>query len=502
MPVFQSHIAKADDSVGADLLLVPVRSTDGIYPLLAGLGRGIATAAARAADLGDFRGEGDRLLVHSRGHEPYPRALLLGIGPEEPSPGRLRDAFTGVLRDPMFARMDTVAILCGPALGTGKALTHAVAEAVDGICQGVYRYSLATEGDTKTPGRFSFLASGARVLPRIDEGIRVGEILGRAVCLAKDLANTPANEMSPHDLANRARDLAKGSKLTAKVLEGAALEREGLEAIRVVGAASSRDPRLIVLEYRPAGAKGAPIALVGKGLVYDTGGLSIKPMASMVEMKFDKCGACVVIGAMQAIAALGLPVPVVAVVPAVENSISGNSYRPGDVIGSRSGKRIEVLNTDAEGRLVLADALDYVITKYAPRAVVDVATLTGAVFHALGDHACAVLGNDDDLVADLEDAGETTGERAWSLPLWSEYRDDVSSTIADVRNTGPQGAGTIAAAAFLQRFVRDVPWVHLDIAGVSRDRRDSRVGATGFGLRLLVEAVRGWAPRRTSRNSS
>jgi leucyl aminopeptidase len=316
------------------------------------------------------------------------------------------------------------------------------------------------------------------------------------------LANTPANEMSPHDLAERTREFAKGSKLTVKVLQGAALEREGLEAIRVVGAGSSRAPRLIVLEYRPAKMTGPPIALVGKGLVYDTGGLSIKPMASMVEMKFDKCGGCVVLGAMQAIAALELPVPVVAVVPAVENSISGDSYRPGDVIGSRSGKKIEVLNTDAEGRLVLADALDYVITKYSPRLVVDAATLTGAVFYALGDHACAVLGTDDDLVADLEDAGEATGERAWSLPLWGEYRDDVSSTIADVRNTGTQGAGTIAGAAFLQRFVRDVPWAHLDIAGVSRDRRDSRVGATGFGVRLLVEAVRGWAPKRAARNAS
>jgi leucyl aminopeptidase len=502
MPVFQSQIATADESVGADLLVVPLRSTEGLYALLAGLGPGIATAAARAVDLGDFRGEGDRLLVHARGPERYPRALLVGIGPEDSPPGRVRNAFTAALRDPMFSRMDTVAVLCGPALGSGSTLTSAVAEAVDGISQGVYRYTLSTESRPKTPGRFLFLAANARAVPRIDEGIRVGGILGRAVCLAKDLANTPANEMSPHDLAERTREFAKGSKLTVKVLEGAALEREGLEAIRVVGAGSSRAPRLIVLEYRPAKMTGPPIALVGKGLVYDTGGLSIKPMASMVEMKFDKCGGCVVLGAMQAIAALELPVPVVAVVPAVENSISGDSYRPGDVIGSRSGKKIEVLNTDAEGRLVLADALDYVITKYSPRLVVDAATLTGAVFYALGDHACAVLGTDDDLVADLEDAGEATGERAWSLPLWSEYRDDVSSTIADVRNTGTQGAGTIAGAAFLQRFVRDVPWAHLDIAGVSRDRRDSRVGATGFGVRLLVEAVRGWAPKRAARNAS
>jgi len=244
------------------------------------------------------------------------------------------------------------------------------------------------------------------------------------------------------------------------------------------------------------------VALVGKGLVFDTGGLSIKPAASMAEMKFDKCGACVVIGAMIAIAKLRLTVPVVAVVPAVENSISGESYRPGDVIGSRSGKTIEVLNTDAEGRIVLADALDYVVTKYSPQAIIDAATLTGAAYYALGDRACAVLGNDDALVEKLRAAGETVGERAWPLPLWDDYRADVDTPNADVRNTSSWGAGTIAGAAFLERFVGDVPWAHLDIANVSRDRRDPKIGATGFGVRLLVEALTSWPGARPRSRSS
>ena len=499
MPVFQSFVIDTDESLGADVAILPLRTTEGIYAALAELGRGIAASAARAVDLGDFRAQaGERFLLHSRGHDRYPRVLLFGLDSDADAPGRLRRAFGALLRDPLFERMDTVAIHCG-ALGAGAALEASVAEVVDGILHGAYRWTLATENRAKTPGRFVLLAPNARQAPRVEAGITHGDVLGRAVCVARDLANTPANEMSPHDLANRAKEIATNAKITAKILEGPALAREKLEGIRTVGAGSARDPRLIVLEYRPPNSTGAPIALVGKGLVYDTGGLSIKPAASMVDMKFDKCGAAVVIGAMQAIAQLELPVPVVAVVPAVENSISGTSYRPGDVIGTRSGKTIEVLNTDAEGRIVLADALDYAVTKYAPRVVVDVATLTGAVFYALGDHACAVLGNDDDVVADLEDAGEAAGERAWSLPLWPEYLSDVASSVADVRNTGVQGAGTIAGAAFLQRFVGNVPWAHLDIAGVSRDRRDAKVGATGFGVRLLVEAVRAWAPKRAAK---
>ncbi|MBZ0268251.1 leucyl aminopeptidase family protein, partial [bacterium] len=222
----------------------------------------------------------------------------------------------------------------------------------------------------------------------------------------------------------------------------------------------------------------------------------IKPTSSMMFMKFDKCGGCVVLAAIRTVAALGLKVPVVAVVPAVENSISGTSYRPGDVIGSRAGKTIEVLNTDAEGRIALADGLDYAITEFRPRAVLDAATLTGAVYHALSDRACGVLGNDDAIVQRLLQAGEDTGERAWQLPLWPEHLTDVDTPNADVRNTGAAGGGTIAGAAFLQRFVRDTPWAHLDIANVSRDRRNPSVGATGFGVRLLVEALRVWPAAR------
>jgi leucyl aminopeptidase len=505
MPAFLTHSPLTDESVGADLLIVPVNSEAGTVPERLGrLGRGVAEAALRAIDLGDFDPTTrSRFLVHSRGVERFPRLLLVGMGsPARRSVAGVRAAFTAATADRVLRGVDTVAVLCDAALGSGAELSANVAAAVDGLTYGMYRWTAATVPDGGRPGQFTFL-SEPRTAARVEAGVEKGRTLGSAVSLARDLANEPANRISPEQLADRTRAAAKACGLEAKVLAVPALAREKCEAILTVGAGSSREPRLIVLEYDPGrgGRDLPPVALVGKGLVFDTGGLNIKPGASMVEMKFDKCGACVVIGAMTAIAQLKPPFPVVAVVPAVENSISGDAYRPGDVIGSRSGKTIEVLNTDAEGRIVLADALDYAITKYSPSAVIDAATLTGAVYYALGDHACAVVGNDDALSQRLTAAGEATGERVWPLPLWDSCRRDVDTPHADVRNTSSYGAGTIAGAAFLERFVGDVPWAHLDIAGVSRDRRDPQVGATGFGVRLLVEAVMSW-PKPRARASA
>jgi leucyl aminopeptidase len=336
---------------------------------------------------------------------------------------------------------------------------------------------------------------GARTESLVREGLAMGSAIGEAVCIAREIANAPANRMSPEVLAAQARAVGKEAGLAVRVLDEAALDRARCEAILTVGAGSTRPPRLIVLTYDP-GTGGAPVAVVGKGLVFDTGGLDIKPSASMIGMKMDKCGAAAVIGAMSALKALDVRVPVVAVVPAVENSISGAAYRPSDVIGTRAGKTVEVLSTDAEGRLVLADAIDWVIEKHRPRAIVDLATLTGAVFYALGDLAAASLGTDSGLLARLRESGERTGDRLWELPLWPEAITDVESTVADVRNTGPYGAGTIAGGAFLRKFVGDLPWAHLDIAGVAWNRRDLKIGATGFGTRLLLDLLARWPSPR------
>lgn len=500
MPAFLSLHAPADPSVGADLLIVPVGLPLGDLPArIAKVTRGGAAAVARAVDLGDFDAKsGKCLLVHSRDFERFPRVLLLGLGGRASlSAAVVRREFAGAARDEFFGRIDSVAVFCDSVLGSGATLAENVAAATDGLLEGAYRWTLASESKKRSPGHYVFLSRTAAGVPRIEEGVAKGRIVAGGVSLCRDLANEPANRLAPEKLAARARELARGTELKVNVLGPAQLAREKMNALLAVAAGSARSPRLIVVQHDP-GTGGDPVALVGKGLVYDSGGYSLKPQTSLTDMKYDKSGGCVVLGVMQAIAQLELPVPVVGVVAAVENMISGEAYRPGDIVGSRSGKTIEVLNTDAEGRLVLADALDYTIGRFSPHAVIDVATLTGASYHALGDHACAVFGTDEKLTARLREAGERVGERVWPLPLWDEYLKDVKSSNADVKNTTAWGAGAIAGAAFLRQFVGDVAWAHLDIASVSRHRRDQARGATGFGVRLLVEALRTW-PRRRAR---
>ncbi len=501
MPAFLCQIPGARGGSGADLLIVPLGpSFRDLHARLNRIGGGVAAATTRAIDIGDFEPKaGKQLVIHSHGFEAYPRVMLLGL-PADATPAQVRTQFVRAARDDVFSRSDRVAVHCAE-FGGGAGLSAAVAAAVDGLTEGSYRWTMSTGERPRTPGQFLFLSPDERSRARVDAGIRRGRAIGDAVSYARELANTPANVMGPKELAESALSLAGGA-LKVRVLEGSALKRAKLDAILAVGRGSARPPRLIVVQYRPKGtANMAPVALVGKGMVYDTGGLSIKPTASMSEMKFDKCGGCVVLGTMKGIAALGLPLPVIAVVPAVENSISGDAYRPGDIIGSRAGKTIEVLNTDAEGRLALADGLDYAITEFAPRAVLDAATLTGAAYAALSDRACALLGNDSTIVKRILKAGEVTGERAWQLPLWPDHIKDVHTPNADVRNTGAGGGGTIAGAAFLHEFVRNTPWAHLDIANVSRDRRNASVGATGFGVRLLVETLRSWPAARKRKSA-
>jgi leucyl aminopeptidase len=282
-------------------------------------------------------------------------------------------------------------------------------------------------------------------------------------------------------------------------MDVAELKRRKMGGILAVGAGSSRPPRMIVLEHKPKSGKGkkamSTVCLVGKGVTFDSGGISIKPSAGMEEMKHDMSGAAAVVGAMRAVALLDLPLHVVGVIGAAENMPSGTAYRPGDVVRTASGKTIEVLNTDAEGRVVLADALHHARTQFKPEAMVDLATLTGACMVALGPWATGLFGNDDDLVEKIRAAGEECAERAWPLPLFDEHRRAVKSTIADVKNTGGRDAGASTAAAFLDAFVGDTAWCHLDIAGTgwgSAAHPYHVKGGTGVGVRLLLSLLRAW----------
>ncbi|MGF1527113.1 MAG: leucyl aminopeptidase [Candidatus Competibacterales bacterium] len=315
------------------------------------------------------------------------------------------------------------------------------------------------------------------------------EAVAEGVHMARDLAAEPANVLYPASYAERCRELLEPLGATVEILDATALAELGAGALLAVGQGSAREPRLVVMEWRGGPPDAPPLAFVGKGVTFDTGGISIKPAAGMEDMKWDMAGSAAVVGAMYALAKRRAQVNTVGVIGLVENMPSGTAMRPGDVVTSLSGKTIEVLNTDAEGRLVLADALWYVQQRFKPRWMVDLATLTGAIIVSLGRHKAGLFANDDDLGDALQEASRATGEALWPMPLGEEYDREMNSDIADVKNiSGDRFGGAITAAAFLQRFVNDTPWAHLDIAGTAWGKKDSPTGpkgATGFGVRLL-----------------
>ncbi len=318
------------------------------------------------------------------------------------------------------------------------------------------------------------------------------QILCEATYLARDLQNAPANELYPETLAKAAKDSADKNGYSATVLDEFEIKELGMGGVIGVSQGSTRPPRFIILEYGNLAKK--PVVLVGKGVTFDTGGISIKPAASMSEMKMDMSGAAAVIGTFEAVSRLKLPVHIVGLIPAVENMLSGNSVRPGDILRHFNGKTSEVDNTDAEGRLILADALSYA-EKYKPSAVIDLATLTGACVVALGHYATGMMGNDNNLMKTLKMAGEKTYERVWRLPMFDEYEKLIKSDVADVKNVGGRWAGAITAAWFLKKFIGDYKWVHLDIAGpaILEENLDyAPRGGSGVGVRLLTEFLRNW----------
>jgi leucyl aminopeptidase len=304
---------------------------------------------------------------------------------------------------------------------------------------------------------------------------------------ARGLQVLPPNICTPAFLGDRASELARQHGFSVSVLDRAAIEKEGMGALLAVGQGSAQEPRFIALEYK--GAEGAPVVLVGKGVTFDTGGISIKPAQSMEDMKYDMSGAAAVLGTFEMLGRLKPKLHVVGLVPSAENMPSSRSYRPGDVVRTLSGKTIEVVNTDAEGRLLLCDALTWA-RRYSPACVLDIATLTGAIVIALGHTAIGVMGTDESLVSAVVAAGERAGERAWPLPLWDDYKDLIKSDIADVKNSGGRPAGSITAGWFLREFVDGFPWAHLDIAGTAyteRDAPDMPRGPTAAGVRLFSE---------------
>jgi len=471
----------------ADLFVVPVFSGARLGPGARLVDEAIGGTLAEFMRETDFDGSrGEVLAVPTGGRLGARAALLLGVGDEETfDAAALRRAGAVLARraSSVAAVATTLVDAAGPEIDRGAA-AQAFAE---GVCLGSYqflRYKSAASA-SRLERVFVIGRAGAKVRAGLARGARIAE----AVAWARDLINEPAAAKSPAEVADLAKAVARASGLKAKVFAGDQLGRERMGGVLGVGKGSDRPPRFLRLEYAPPHPRGT-LALVGKGVVFDSGGLSLKTAGGMETMKTDMSGAAAVIAAMSTLRELAVKARVIGYVPLVENMPSGAAMRPGDVLTMRNGKTVEVLNTDAEGRLILADALSLASEEGAD-AIIDLATLTGAVTTALGDKIAGLMGTNDGWVAQVRAAAERSGERVWHLPLPEEYRRNLDSDIADLRNiSSGGGAGTLTAGLFLKEFAGSAPWAHLDIAGTARsslEDGETSKGGTGFGVRLLVE---------------
>ncbi len=439
---------------------------------------------------GDLDGKpGSTLLLHHVPGSQAERVLLVGLG--EKTDGAISEK---AYRSAVSAALKTVS-----SLGSTDALLTLAQEEVAGrdlawkLRQGAM---LAEPLGFRTDGLKSKKDEKARTLAKINfllshksdaeaglEALTQGSAIAAGMSLAKELGDLPGNICTPAYLAEQAKKLAKEFKLKVDVLEREDMEKLGMGSLLSVAKGSVLPPRFIVIHHSGGKKKDKPLVLVGKGITFDSGGISLKPGAEMDEMKYDMCGAASVLGTLKTVALLNLPLNVIGIIPAAENMPGGNATRPGDIVTSMSGQTIEILNTDAEGRLILCDALTYA-ERFEPACVVDIATLTGAVVVALGGIASGLLSNDDALATELLASGTNAGDRAWQLPLWEDYQEMLHSNFADIPNIGSKGAGSITAACFLARFTKAYKWAHLDIAGTAwKSGKDK--GATGRPVPLL-----------------
>jgi leucyl aminopeptidase len=437
---------------------------------------------------GDMQGKlGATLLLHNVPDAGAERVLLVGLGPEaEFGDKQYRDAIAAAVRA-LNATGAEAASLHLTELPVGRRdAAWKVAHAVSVARDSGYRFTQMKSKSEDGPSLRRLALSVDRSAHKsAATGLEQGLAVAHGMSLAKDLGNLPPNVCTPAYLASQARELAKRYRMKVTVLERADMERLGMHTLLSVAQGSAQPPKFITLEYHGGPRKVKPVALVGKGVTFDTGGISLKPAAEMDEMKFDMCGAASVLGTLKAVGEMRLPVNVVGAIPTTENMPGGRATRPGDIVKSLSGQTVEILNTDAEGRLILCDALTY-IERFQPAAVIDIATLTGACVIALGHVATGLFANDDALAREVAAAGETAYDRVWHLPLWDDYQEQLKSNFADFANIGGRPAGAVTAACFLARFTKKYKWAHLDIAGTAwKSGREK--GATGRPVPLLTQ---------------
>ncbi len=450
----------------------------------AGLDGALASLLADAIAAGDFELKAGRTLYLHRPAGVKARRVVFAAAPA-PGLKSFRGALVAALAvlKPLGARHVAV------ALAGGEALTAEHAEAVAAaVADAVYVYRHARPSAPKAPALARVtLASGKAEAKAVQQGLTRGRAIAAGVTLARECANRPGNHCTPAWLGEQAKKLAREAGLKAQVFDRAAIEKLGMGAFLAVTQGSHEPPRFIVLRYDGAPKSQPPLVLVGKGITFDTGGISIKPAAEMDEMKFDMGGAASVLGTLRAVAELKPRVNVVGLIPTCENMPGGRAVKPGDVVASLSGQTIEILNTDAEGRLILCDALTYA-ERLAPAAVVDIATLTGACVIALGHLHSGLFTSDDELARELLAAGDATGDTCWRMPLDDEYDEALKSNFADMANVGARAGGSITAAMFLRRFTKKYRWAHLDIAGTAW-KSGAAKGATGRPVALLTHFV-------------
>jgi len=436
---------------------------------------------------GDMEGKlGSTLLLYRVPGVAAERVLLVGLGDEAALHEReYREAARAAVKAAQETGAGSVT-LCFTEIRVGrrdsawKALQVALVAAE---CAYRFEYMKSKKSDPRPLANIELLAA-ARDAAAVARGLRQGAATGAGVSLAKDLGNLPGNVCTPTYLAEQARKIAREWKLELEVLERKDMEKLGMGSLLSVAQGSRQPPKLIVLNYAGGPKKAKPVVLVGKGITFDTGGISLKPSPEMDEMKFDMCGAASVLGALRACAEMKLKLNVVGIIPTTENMPGGAATKPGDIVTSMSGQTIEVLNTDAEGRLILCDALTYA-ERFEPEAVVDIATLTGACVIALGHVASGLYSNKEALARELLAAGDEAYDRAWHMPLWDDYQEQLKSNFADMANIGGRPAGSVTAACFLSRFAKKFDWAHLDIAGTAwKSGKDK--GSTGRPVALLI----------------
>jgi leucyl aminopeptidase len=477
-----------------DCLMAGVFTKGRLSPLAAELDRQSGKLISTVVKSGDIPGKaGDTLLLHTPAGLQARRVLLVGCGDEKEYSAKsfrkaVRAAVTALNKG--GAREAVIALTALPL--TDRDAAWALTQTVTELELASYRYdqTKSKKAEPLSLKGVALVAPESLSRRQAEEAIALGEAIGRGMNLARELGNLPGNICNPVYLADQARKLGATHKsLKIQILDEKQMQRLGMGSLLSVGAGSPQESRLIVMEYKGTSKAGSkPYVLIGKGITFDTGGNSLKPGLNMDEMKFDMCGAATVLGVMSAVTELKLPVNIVAVIAAAENMPGGDATRPGDIVTSMSGQTIEVLNTDAEGRLVLCDALTYV-ERFNPRTVIDVATLTGAAVATFGDFTSALLSNNEALAQEILDASQYTLDQAWQLPLAEEYQSLLDSNFADIANIGGPKAGTITAACFLSRFTKKYVWAHLDIAGTAWNS-GAQKGATGRPVPLLVEYLR------------